>query len=387
MKGFIKGLGIGLGIGLIGLALFIGAFLLKGDLPKADSEISTSTESQNIVVSLEPTDIPEEKPTEDLPEEEPLDDTPTVAPVTLAFGGDVMFSDSFLQAYDQNGISAIADEDMLEQMQSADLFIFNEEFPFSLRGEPMADKQYTFRTDPKYVQIFKDLGTDLVTVANNHALDFGQDAFCDTLETLKEADIPFIGGGYNITEASAPAIMTVNGQTFAFLGATRVSPSGSWYATDSKPGLLQTYDPERLNAAIQEADALYDHVIVFVHWGIERNETPEDYQRNLAKGYIQAGADLIVGCHPHVLQGFEYYEGVPIIYSLGNYLFGNRDGDTLLLQTVFSPEGDIDIQLIPCKRRSGVLRRIEQPSSLYQHLTDLSFGVTVTEDGKLLKTE
>ena len=298
-----------------------------------------------------------------------------------------MFSDPFLQAYDRNGISAIADEDMLEQMRSADLFIMNEEFPFSLRGEPMEDKQYTFSIDPKYVQIFKDLGTDIVTVANNHALDFGQDAFCDTLETLKEADIPCMGSGYNISEASAPVVKTVNGQTFAFFGATRVSPAVSWYATDSQPGLFQTYDPKRLNAAIKEADVLYDHVIVFVHWGIERNVRPEEYQRNLAKGYIQAGADLIVGCHPHVLQGFEYYNGVPIVYSLGNYLFGNRDGETLLLQTVFSPEGEIDIQLIPCKRRSGVLGRIEQPASLYRNLTDLSFGVTVTEDGKLMRTE
>ena len=387
MKGFIKGIGIGLAISMIGLALFVGVFWFKGDLRKNNSEESISAESQDINNPMESEEDMEDASAPNEQIEDAEEEIPEIEPVTLAFGGDVMFSDPFLQAYDRNGISAIADEDMLEQMRSADLFIMNEEFPFSLRGKPMEDKQFTFRTDPKYVQIFKDLGTDIVTVANNHALDFGQDAFCDTLETLKEADISYMGGGYNITEASAPVVKTVNGQTFAFFGATRVSPAVSWYATDSQPGLFQTYDPERLNVAIKEADALYDHVIVFVHWGIERNVTPEDYQRNLAKGYIQAGADLIVGCHPHVLQGFEYYDGVPIIYSLGNYLFGNRDGETLLLQTVFSPEGEVDIQLIPCKRRSGVLRRIEQPAALYQNLTDLSFGVTVTEDGKLMRTE
>ena len=172
--------------------------------------------------------------------------------------------------------------------------------------------------------------------------------------------------------------------SFAIFAATRVSPSYDWYATDSQPGLFQTYDPARLNAAIAEADALYDHVIVFVHWGIERNETPEDYQRSLARGYIDAGADLIVGCHPHVLQGFEYYKSVPILYSLGNYLFGNRSDDTLLLHAVFSEDGSLAVRLHPCRRENGVLTSIQDPGSLYQHLTDLSFDVQVSPEGLLI---
>ena len=301
----------------------------------------------------------------------------------LAFAGDVMFSDAYLEAYDQSGISAIADDEMLKAMQEADLFILNEEFPFSLRGEPMADKQFTFRTDPKYVQIFKELGTDIVTLANNHALDYGRDAFCDTLENLDKAGIKRIGGGYNIAEAAAPAVYTVNGLSLAIFGATRVSPSAGWYAGTEQAGLLQTYDPSRLNAAIMEAKQSYDYVIVFVHWGIEKNETPEEYQRTLAKGYIDAGADLVVGAHPHVLQGFEYYKGVPIIYSLGNYLFGNRTGQTLLLETVFSKEEPLAVRLVPCQRRNGVLSEIQEPAELYQKLTDLSFDVSVDDNGIL----
>ena len=301
----------------------------------------------------------------------------------LAFAGDVMFSDAYLEAYVQSGISAIADDEMLKAMQEADLFILNEEFPFSLRGEPMADKQFTFRTDPKYVQIFKELGTDIVTLANNHALDYGRDAFCDTLETLDKAGIKRIGGGYNIAEAAAPAVYTVNGLSLAIFGATRVSPSAGWYAGIEQAGLLQTYDPSRLNAAIREAKQSYDYVIVFVHWGIEKNETPEEYQRTLAKGYIDAGADLVVGAHPHVLQGFEYYKGVPIIYSLGNYLFGNRTGQTLLLETVFSKEEPLAVRLVPCQRRNGVLSEIQEPAELYQKLTDLSFDVSVDDNGIL----
>ena len=314
--------------------------------------------------------------------------TPEAAPqengtALLAFAGDVMFSDEYLKEYDQSGISAIADENMLSHMQNADLFILNEEFPFSRRGEPMADKQFTFRTDPKYVSILKELGTDIVTLANNHALDYGRTAFEDTLETLDQAGIQRIGGGYSISEASAPAVCTVNGQRFAIFGATRVSPSADWYAGESQSGLFQTYDPAKLNSAIQEARKSCDHVIVFVHWGIEKNETPEEYQRSLARGYIDAGADLVVGCHPHVLQGFEYYKGVPIIYSLGNYLFDNRTGQTVLLEAGFSDENPPTVSLVPCQRSDGVLKALQDPAALYQKLTELSFDVSVDADGVL----
>lgn len=404
MKSFLKGIAIGLGIGFfLYLALFLYLFIAKpetlarlnifqeeateedGDYP-AETEMPIASDEKTPDTNNPPSDdLPQPEITEvsddHLPDSE--EDSSPSSEAILAFAGDVQFSEQYLASYDKNGISAIADTDMLSEMQGADLFILNEEFPFSLRGEPMADKQFTFRTDPKYVKIFQDLGTDIVTVANNHALDFGKDAFCDTLEALDQAGITRIGGGYNITEASAPAVRTINGQTFAIFGATRVSPSYDWYATDSQPGLFQTYDPAKLNAAIKEADQAYDHIIVFVHWGIERNETPEEYQRQLAKGYIEAGADLIIGCHPHVLQGFEYYNDVPIVYSLGNYLFGNRPDETLLLKAVFSAEGSLELQLVPCQRVNGILCRIQQPSALYQHLTDLSFEASVLADGIL----
>ena len=91
----------------------------------------------------------------------------------------------------------------------------------------------------------------------------------------------------------------------------------------------------------------------------------------------------MIGCHPHILQGFEYYNGVPIIYSLGNYLFGNRNDETALLEAVFSKEEPLKVRLIPCKRSGGVLTRIQEPASLYQHLNELSFDVQVQEDGVL----
>ncbi len=411
MKHLAKGLFLGFGIGICILCACI--FFLTAEHP--DSQINGSgtqnaepeePSAAETTVPEEGTDVSSDLSAEEQPEQTPPGDSSAAEETVLseeahaeettpeetaelpqeavlAFAGDVMFSEQYLAAYDRNGIQALASEQMLAEMRDADLFMLNEEFPFSLRGEPMEDKQYTFRTDPKYVSILQDLGTDLVTVANTHALDFGQDAFCDTLDTLKQAGITCVGGGYHIAEASAPAVCTVNGQTFAIFAATRVSPSYDWYATDSQPGMFQTYDPTKLNAAIAEAEETYDHTIVFVHWGIEHVEYPEDYQRALAKGYIDAGADLIIGCHPHILQGFEYYRDVPVIYSLGNYLFGNRDGNTLLLKAVFHADGALDIRFVPCKRQNGILSVIEEPGSLYQHLTELSFHAEVSAEGVL----
>ncbi len=391
MKPFAKGLAAGLAIGVL-LLLILALYSFTSGTPEESGQ-TQDLDPLEAPAEISPPEEPEElflEPSEEnsgnTMQEEELPEEPQPSEVLFSFAGDVMFSDHYTSAYDQYGISAVADDKMLSAMRDSDLFMLNEEFPFSLQGEAMEDKQYTFRTDPRYVSIFQDLGVDMVSVANNHALDFGMDAFCDTLDTLKQAEISCIGGGYNITEASAPATCEVNGQTFAVFAATRVSPSYDWYATDSQPGMFQTYDPSMLNAAIAEADGQYDHVVVFIHWGIERNEYPEDYQRSLAKGYIDAGADLVLGCHPHILQGFEYYKDVPIVYSLGNYLFGSRDGDTLLLQAVFPDDGAMEIRLLPCRRQNGILSAIEDPSALYRRLTELSFGAEVSPEGILGRT-
>ena len=386
MKKFFKSFMTSLMIG-IPIVIVVCVFLYMNK-DTADSN-AFQEESVHISDSTDDTDVfPDKEDNSDINNDEAVSETSkTAASVTLSFAGDVHFSELVLQNYDKNGISAIVDDEMLSHMQKSDLFMLNHEFVFSNRGEAMEDKEYTLRNDPKYVKILQELGTDVVGIANNHILDFGQEAFLDTLDTLENANIPYAGGGRNLSEASAPVVQTINGQTFAIFAATRVSPSADWYAGKNHPGILQTYDATTLNKEIEDANGKYDHVIVFVHWGVERVGIPEDYQRTLAKGYIDAGADLIIGAHPHVLQGFEYYKGVPICYSLGNYLFGNRTGETLLLNASFDSDDELSIQLIPCERVNGVLTKIQEPTELFNHLTDISFGAAVSHGGTLIESK
>lgn len=378
MKRFLKSFAASLMIGIPIVIVLCIILYRKADYDKYDNIQGNPVLTEDLLNSSE-SSLETDYDIQTSPEQEHSDS------VTLSFAGDVYFSEMITQNYDKSGISAVVDEEMLSYMQQADLFILNHEFVFSTRGEAMEDKEYTFRNDPQYVRILQELGTDVVSIANNHILDFGQDAFLDTLDTLEKAEIDYTGGGQNLDEASKPVVQTINGQTFAFLGATRVSPSADWYAGKKHPGVFQTYDSAALNKAITDADSRYDHVIVFVHWGVERTEIPENYQRTLAKEYIDAGADLIIGAHPHILQGFEYYKGVPVCYSLGNYLFGNRTDETVLLNATFDEEGTLSIQLIPCKRIDYVLTKIQEPTKLFNHLTDISFGAAVSHSGMLIE--
>ncbi len=257
----------------------------------------------------------------------------------LLFAGDVLLSDHVLNAYDRaGGIHGVVDEAIRQTVGQADIFMANQEFPFSERGTAAEDKQFTFRLPLSRVPMMNELGLDLVTLANNHALDFGTDALLDTCAALDGAGILRVGAGANLDEARAPVFIEKNGIRFGFIGVSRVIPEGGWAAGASRPGMFTTYDnnlPQVLEE-IETARGLCDYLIVYVHWGIERNTSPEEYQRILGQKYIDAGADMVIGSHPHVLQGIEYYNGCPIVYSLGNFVFGSSIPKTMLLEAEFA---------------------------------------------------
>ena len=312
-------------------------------------------------------------------ESEPKED------VTLLFAGDLFLTDILQEKYDKNGISAAATQELLSVTRGADVFMLNQEFPFGTTGEAMEDKQYTFRVAPKYVSILPELGTDIVTLANNHMLDFGRGPLTETLTALDGAGILHVGAGQNLQAASALKTIDVGGRTIGFLGATRVIPEHSWTASKSNSGLFTTYDPTKLVTEIQEAKKTCDYVVVYVHWGVERNTEPEDYQKSLARQYIDAGADAVIGAHPHVLQGIEYYQGKPIFYSLGNFIFANRTYETMMAELTVT-DSSVNVRVIPCVsagNQMGLMNSSER-TGFFSRMQDLCFGsVSIDGDGRV----
>jgi poly-gamma-glutamate synthesis protein (capsule biosynthesis protein) len=320
--------------------------------------------------------------------------------VNLLFGGDVYLSDHVLNAYNKaGGISGVLDSAYRQEIADADIFFVNEEFPFSDRGTQAADKQYTFRLPPEKVSIFQKIGIDGVTLANNHALDFGTDALLDSCAALDSAGIPHTGAGANLDAAKQAVTYEVNGRKIAIVGASRVFPQADWAAGASHPGMLSAYDPAVLLEQIRTLRQNEDIVIAYIHWGIEREETPNDIQKNLARQLIDAGADLVIGAHPHVLQGIEYYKGKPIIYSLGNFIFGSSIPRTALLKVTFETATDGQsgeqtavaaphLTLIPGTSASGYTHTLEnesQKKEFMDYMQSISFNANIDENGDVFE--
>jgi len=314
---------------------------------------------------------------------EPLD-----RPIVLAFAGDVNLADNAktIARYDREnkGILGGISQELVDEMNNADIFMLNNEFAFSTRGTRIEEKSYTFRAHPKRVEILKEMGTDIVSLANNHALDYGVDALLDTFTTLEEAGIDYVGAGRNMERAKAPIYYTIGDTTIAFVAASRVIYAMDWYATDDRPGMIGTYDPELFVTSIKEAKENSDFVVAYVHWGVERIHEPVKYQKELAKIYIDAGADAVIGCHPHVMQGIEFYKGKPIAYSLGNYWFNASKGESGLLKIYLNPDGTADIQLLPVMNDNAytyLIRGEKEKEAYYKFMTDISFDVEFDKDG------
>lgn len=305
------------------------------------------------------------------------DDTDST-PVTLVFTGDVLLSDYVLNNYNQNGIEGVVSPKLLSELQQADLTIINNEFPFSTRGSQAPDKQFTFRVDPSYVRVLTDMGVDIAGLANNHVLDYGADALLDTFDTLDQAGIDYMGAGVDLDRASRLITRQIGGQTFGFLAASRVIPVVSWDVANASPGVFTTYDPARLVAAIKAARAQCDYLTVMVHWGIERDAYPQEYQTQLAMQYIDAGADLVIGAHPHVLQGVAYYQNKPICYSLGNFIFNQEIPQTAIVKVTVAKDTDPVVQFLAASASGAYtsLCTADKKTAVYDYLEQISDGIS-----------
>ena len=314
--------------------------------------------------------------------------------VILDFTGDINLSEewSTTRYLDRQprGIQDCFSKALLEEMQSADILMINNEFTYSNRGMPLKGKAYTFRANPERVQAIAELGTDILSLANNHVWDYGEEALLDTLETVKQAEIPYVGAGRNLEEAMKPVYFIANGRKIAMVSATQIERTLNYTkeATDDMAGVLKTLNPDKFLSVIQQARTLSDYVIVFVHWGTENTNDYGRDQTELGQAFVDAGADVIIGGHTHCLQGFDYFNGKPVIYSLGNYWFNDKNIDTGLSQVVIHTDtNEIDFRFLPCVQKGCVTSLVEEPEEK-QRILDFMHrisapGVSVDSDGSV----
>lgn len=237
-------------------------------------------------------------------------------PLRLVFVGDIMLDDGPGRVVAE-GRDPFAPFTAI--LADADYRIGNLECPIATTGQALENKIYSFRAHPRVLSVLKGR-FDALAVANNHSGDYGQTAFLETLNHLDQAGIASFGGGRNLAEAHRPLWIEKHGLSIAVLGYNEFKPR-SFEAGPHWPGIAWSEDSHVL-ADIRAARAAgADLVIPFMHWGWEREPEPSERQRALARLMIDAGADAVVGGHPHVTQGTETYRGKPIIYSLGNFVF------------------------------------------------------------------
>lgn len=295
--------------------------------------------------------------------------SPQVRPVTLVVGGDVTVGHHYEEYFDQQVAQGHSREEMFAYgfkevkavADSGDLFLVNLECPFT-DSEDKLQKNFNFRARPELVNTLLAGGVDVVSLANNHMMDYGPQGLVDTLMTLEQAKIPHFGAGRTLAEARRPAILTVGGIRFAFLGyfflGDRNIEPPEVYATETTPGVAGNHsDVDAMEKMLREdilaAKAQADVVLPFFHWGVESTYTPLPYQIRLAHAAIEAGAAGVLGSHPHVLQGMELHQGAPAFYSMGNFVFGGnwnpKDKRSALLKARFSPGGYLSSEIIPLK--------------------------------------
>jgi poly-gamma-glutamate synthesis protein (capsule biosynthesis protein) len=270
---------------------------------------------------------------------------------TIIFGGDVMLSRQVNAQMKKRQSYTWPFEKIAETLATADLAVINLESPFSFRGQyDVPTGSFIFNADPKSVSGLSLAGVDLVSLANNHFGNMGTAGMQDTFEILSDNDIAFVGAGDNKAQARVGKIIERNGIKFGFLGYAY--PNDSTVATEAKPGIL-TMDVFSMAEDVAEISTKADIVIILMHAGTEYVSKPNWQQVEFAHAAIEAGADLIIGHHPHWVQSIEIYQDKPIFYSLGNLVFDQMwSAETqqgALVKINFNKTNALSAELIPVR--------------------------------------
>lgn len=290
--------------------------------------------------------------------------------ITLLAGGDVEWSRMSKESlfhqqiirYDLNFASKQEEarypfQKIKPVLEDADITFVNLESPLS----DTAKKKGAFVTPTSFAAALKWTGIDVVSTANNHALDAGVAGLKDTLTSLSKVSLPAIGSGKDLNSARLPFISEKNGIRLGFLAYTMSENSGdSSYAKPNRAGVMPT-DLSLIREDIQKLRSKVDYVILSFHWGLNDSKKPPFWVRQLAHKSIDAGADIILGHHPHFPQGIEIYKDKPIIYCLGNFIFGHNHPfwtDNFLAKFILTSNKIKSIKIIPI---AGENKDLAQP--------------------------
>ncbi|MBE1589399.1 CapA family protein [Nonomuraea angiospora] len=282
-----------------------------------------------VACSSAPEKVPQSKPAEQQVAESPTaKPKPKRQPFTISFGGDVHFEGMLRGrlASPRTALGPIA-----SVLRKSDLSMVNLETAITTGGTPAPGKQFTFRAPPTAFTALKAAGVDVVSMANNHGMDYMETGLTDTLEAIRSSKFPVVGIGKDAAQAYKPFRRTVNGNRVAIIGATQVLDAEfiqSWTATADQGGLASAKDEASLLRAVRQARKNSDTVIVHLHWGTEMQKCPNPAQLSLAPKLVKAGADVVVGGHAHILLGSGYLDNAYVNYGMGNFVFYNSTPGT-----------------------------------------------------------
>jgi poly-gamma-glutamate capsule biosynthesis protein CapA/YwtB (metallophosphatase superfamily) len=297
--------------------------------------------------------------------------------VHMAAVGDIMLDRTLGSVIEEGGIE-FPFKLVAEPLQSADITVGNLESALGSVGEPV-EKSFTFQSPPAAAESLAWGGFDVISLANNHAMDYGPDSLLQGIDLLKAQNVAPIGAGANATEARTPHIVQVNGLSVAFLGYVHVPveargnyfDTATWTATETDPGLAWAV-PEEIVEDVTAVQSQADLVVVVLHSGYEYVEPPSEEQAAAAHAAIDAGADIVVGHHAHILQAVEFYKEGVIAYGLGNFAFTiDGDANTAILNVWLDADGVRQFEFIPAIVQYGGQPRLADAAESTQILSQV----------------
>lgn len=264
---------------------------------------------------------------------------------TITAGGDVLGDRSIRTVMDTHGPGGPFRK-VAGLFKASDFGLVNLETPLTDKGSPQTWKDVVFKGDPRLAEGLSESGVNVVTLANNHAIDQGASGLLDTMKWLRKSDVAVCGAGKDLEDAYTPRIVKADGVAVGFLGFTDVLPVG-YPATASGPGTTPgRSDVAAMKRAVAAAAKRSDYVVVSWHWNFEFTTAPSSLELTQGKAAIDAGADLVIAHHPHVLQGLQAYNGGLIVYSLGDLVFDHCSGP--MAETVIV-QAEVDAKRIAAK--------------------------------------